>query len=164
MGIFLNPFPLISLQTSVLRVATSTKGPTEFTSGSPPSNCRSLNIGVNGQSYLTIIYHIAPLALGFVFFEVQRSYLLNSPDGWREGETVLGSSRVSPTNPDLLEIVERSLFPIGTEWSEFLRIRHETIGGKATNPYDPPVLLEQTQGDSERFRFYGIATSAAVAT
>ena len=50
---------------------------------------------------------------------------------------MLLSSRVSPTNPDLLEIVERSLFPIGTEWSEFLRIRHETIGGKATNPYDP---------------------------
>ncbi|MFP6879076.1 MAG: hypothetical protein VCA37_19775 [Roseibacillus sp.] len=95
---------------------------------------------------------------------MQRCYLLNSPDGWREGETVLVSSRVSPTNPDLLEIVERALFPTGTEWSEFLRIRHETIGGKATNRYDPAGLLEQTQKGSERFRCKGIATSAAVAT
>ncbi|MFP6897166.1 MAG: thrombospondin type 3 repeat-containing protein [Roseibacillus sp.] len=109
-------------------------------------------LGVNGQSCLTITYHIDPLALAFVSFEVQRCYLLNSPDGWRKGETVLVFSRVSPTNPDLLEIVERALFPIGTEWSEFLRIRHETIGGKAANPYDPAGLLEQTQGDSERFR------------
>ena len=82
---------------------------------------------VDGTNYLSIRYLVDPLAERFVTIHVERSLDITDPDSWQRGQTVVVSAQVFPDDPDLIELVARSLTPMSAQATEYLRFSYETV-------------------------------------
>lgn len=84
-------------------------------------------VQVGEERYLCVRYTVNPDAQQFVAMTIERATGLIDPIDWRTGETIVISSQPDPDNPDLIEIVARSVEPIADRRMEFMRFRHEPI-------------------------------------
>jgi len=91
----------------------------------PVAQTETVEIG--GELYFCVSYVVDPDALNFVDIQTERRGHLTDPAGWQLGQTVEISSTPSVENPNLLEIVERSLTPMTGQDMEFFRFRHTPI-------------------------------------
>ena len=82
---------------------------------------------VDDGSYLTVRYLLDPLALNFVTLHLERSVDLADPGWWEALSTVQISSEPSVDNPGVLEVVVRSLDPIGGLPKEFFRMGYTSL-------------------------------------
>lgn len=80
---------------------------------------------IDETPYLSIRYVVDPVAERFVSIVVERSTDLSDPAGWQRGQTTITSAKVSEDDPDLIEIVARSLTPMTAGRQAFLRLCYE---------------------------------------
>ena len=73
------------------------------------------------QSYFAFRYHIDPLVQPYVDVFVER---WTEQTGWQPGQTIPLSSEPSSGQPELIEITERSEFPIQQQDRELFRLRY----------------------------------------
>lgn len=101
----------------------------EFVQGTDPdhwSSNRSASLEVvriDGVAYIAIRYYVHIRSLRHVSVRVELSRDLASGN-WEPGQTVLHYAAPSADYPLVLEYVERSKYPLTSEYRQFLRLRY----------------------------------------
>jgi hypothetical protein len=84
-------------------------------------------IVIQEERYFCLRYLIDPQAIQFVSIVAERTTDPSTPSSWQAKQTVRISSSASIEHPHLMEVVERSVFPISDQVMELFRIQYSHL-------------------------------------